>query len=177
MKTRTYFIIAGAALLGFAAWYHDFARRDARRREAVAAEQARVRLAETERRQAEASEAAGRARRETEERRHERALRAQEAALAQARREEGQSQLTAVRDENGALRASRHRLLHEIEAAEVRRSAQENERNALAREDQFLELYINEAAVGVARIGIVAEKVVQRRSAARTTTETVPPPR
>jgi SMC interacting uncharacterized protein involved in chromosome segregation len=159
MKTRWYFIIAGAAVLGFAAWYQDFHRRDSQRREQLAAEQTHQRAAEAERLRLEQIDLAERVRREAEDRRRGREVRAHNEALAQSRREEWESQRTAVREENAALRVSRDRLVHEIESVEASRASQERERTAIAAEDEFLQHYITAAAASAARIEAVALKV------------------
>jgi chromosome segregation ATPase len=168
MKTRWYFIIAGAAVAGFAVWYQDYERVDSARRATVAAEAVRERAAEIKRRQDEHDAAIAQARKELEVRAAERAKLAREAVAAQALREERQSQLAATREETAALRVSRDRLAREIDELETRIAAQTREVASIAAEDAFLRDYIDEATASVARLQAVAERAVHHRFATAT---------
>lgn len=163
MRSRNYFIIAGAAVLGFAGWYQDFARRadaiDAAQRAAAALEQDRVRVA----READRVEQYKRMVAQQEERRALAARKAEEAAAAQRDRDADNAALAAARDEAAALRVSRQRLHQALEHEARMIAAGEREAVALAEEQTFLAEYTARARDSVQRVGLVVAAVEQQR--------------
>jgi hypothetical protein len=177
MKTRCYFIIAGAAVAGFAVWYQDYNRSYLHRRDALAAEQALQRAAEIEQKRMAHECALDVARQELEKRNAERMERAKREVLAQEQRDGWQSQLVAVREENAALRVSRERLVREIAEVEERLARQKWEQATIASEDRFLHDYITAAQASLARLDVIARRAETLRIAAVATPDPAQPTR
>jgi len=166
MKTRNYFIIPIAAVLGFAVWYQDFDRRYQAREQAAAQaaadEKKRLKQAAIDER----IEQADAARAELERRRKEKAAKAALEAAAQARREADRAVLAGAREEIAALRGQRQRLSNEIADEEARIEHRKAEQAALGAEQEFLQDYISRARESVARVEAVVAEVERIRVAA-----------